>query len=129
MPRIPRSFIRLRSAAATLVSTTATPRAVAPICEMASSREGGIDLPSTARANDQKLAAERGSGRAKLARVRLGIRIGGVHEEADRSGFRDSFVQHLELLGGKQVGQKAHSGDIATRPVEAGGEYEFNWMT
>ena len=96
---------------------------------MASSREGGIDLPSTARANDQKLAPERGSGRAKLARVRLGIRIGGVHEEADRSGFRDSFVQHLELLGGQQVGQKAHSGDIATRPVQAGNQSEFDWVT
>jgi hypothetical protein len=32
-----RSFMRLSSASATLVSTTATPRAVAPICAMASS--------------------------------------------------------------------------------------------
>ena len=36
MPRMPRSFMRLSSASLTLVSTTATPRAVAPICPMAS---------------------------------------------------------------------------------------------
>jgi len=37
-------------------------------------------------------------------------------------------VQQAELLCDQQIAQKAHTRDIATRPIEARDETEFDWV-
>jgi hypothetical protein len=88
-------------------------------------REGGVDLPLCAGFNDNQSPPERIRGILHIFRFGGGARIGRVDDEADYGRRRYQRTQQFQPFRPERVGQKAHSGDIAAGPVEAGDETQL----
>jgi hypothetical protein len=58
----------------------------------------------------------------RVCRVGGGIRIARVHQHADHRGHGHQLGQQLQPFRHRQDHQKAHAGEIPSRPVEAGDE-------
>src|SRR5207237_9766621 len=89
-------------------------------------REGRVNVSFVARVLDVETQPKNTCRRLHVARFGLRIRIGLVDEVTDRSGGRDQLVQQLQPFRPECVDHKTHTGDVATRPVEAGNETKLD---
>ena len=72
--------------------------------------------------NDSQFLANRLSRCQYIFCLSLSIRVGGVHKEANQRCLRNRLLHDLKPFCGQCTDQKAHAGDIAAGPVEAGNE-------
>ena len=69
----------------------------------------------------------KGRGRClRLRAVGYGIGIARIDQNADHAGGRQQALQQLQLFRDQRVGEEAHAGNIAPRPIHAGDEAELH---
>jgi hypothetical protein len=90
------------------------------------SREGGVDLGIVARICEIDLLAESGSRRLHLLDARLRSRIGRVDERRQPAGAGPQLMQQPQPLCTELLGEVAHAGQIAARPIETGDQTKFD---
>jgi hypothetical protein len=62
----------------------------------------------------------------RLRAVGYGIGIARIDQNADHAGGRQQALQQLQLFRDQRVGEEAHAGNIAPRPIHADDEAELH---
>ena len=80
-------------------------------------RESIIDLPLIGGAHDVQRDVKRTHRSRQFSDRRLRHWVFRMDEQTENIERRNEIAQQTKPLRGRSVGEKAHAGDIATRPI------------
>ena len=82
--------------------------------------KGGLDVAGGRGIENEELLPDRLRRGLHVASLRRGRRSVRVHERGNRRRLGHELPQQLQSLRPQHAAEKAHAGDVAARPVEAG---------